>query len=203
MVRSEVFDCHWVLPVLWAWKHKEQIQLVPQLLWLICLPVGLYGHGQQEWDSEIPDRVLRCAQIPDAYPLPKALTFQRLYSGKVFEAPVQDTNVSLCKTQKRVWRSSFFSSRSLLHSHNSQEEPRWSVEKHWRCWLSFESRPDFCSCSGGRAHLSSLWLIIRWEQGSRSLEGHGSWCRIVRILMSRPRPQKLYSTCTWRETGPS
>lgn len=102
MVRSEVFDCHWVLPVLWAWKHKEQIQLVPQLLWLICLPVGLYGHGQQEWDSEIPDRVLRCAQIPDAYPLPKALTFQRLYSGKVFEAPVQDTNVSFCKTKKGV-----------------------------------------------------------------------------------------------------
>lgn len=33
--------------------------------------------------------------------------------------------------------------------------------------------------------------------------GHGPWCRIVRTPRSHPRPQKLYSTWTWRKIGPS
>lgn len=55
-------------------------------------------------------------------------------------------------------------SRSRLPSHSTGQKNLGELLRSiYDARLSFVSRPDLCSCSGGRAYLSSLWLTVPGE----------------------------------------
>ena len=132
-------------------------------------------------------RALHCAQIPDAHPIHPFIlpqTCQWLCSGQVSEASAPDTNVSPCKTQKRVWGSRFFQSRALLSSHitgqkSCSESPRgnYSDGVKARLLLVFWRKGSPCPPSGWWSQMTRAlptWLCDnrRWSivQGSQDSE---------------------------------
>lgn len=138
----------------------------------------------EEWDPEIPDKFLGCAQIPGAHPMPWLSHFSGCVLAKLWKLQSQTPMFPPATHKRGCGGAGSLWSRSRLPSHSTgQKNLGELLRSSYDAGLSFESRPDFCSCSGGRAYLSSLWLTVPRE--ARALSAWLCGNRRIRSVVQR------------------
>lgn len=158
---GDILDYHWVLPVFWAWYHKEQNQSMHQLLWFFCRVVWqclarMGTRNPQTGTSSMPKSpVPTKSPIPTLPPLCTLSKIVRLCLGSVWSSSLGYQHLPLQDAKEE---------QILLGPCTCWSPRAWGRGAYMKCWTFFGIKANLlffffsfsflfvCVCAGDGAH---------------------------------------------------